>query len=133
MIPFAEHSAPRRGAAVLAALVCLVLATLLWAAILRVGLARREQSHSDEQKAQAEWLAESGLERARARLAASAGYSGETWTVSADDLATRSGGIVRIRVERVGGGRGRWLVGIQAPHPSESKRPMRGRKQVIIG
>ena len=50
------------------------------------GLAQRELARSQERRLQAEWLAESGAERAIARLATDRDYTGETWSLSAQDL-----------------------------------------------
>ncbi len=52
-----------------AVLVCLIIVTLISGAVLKVGLAQRELARSQERRLQAEWLAESGIERAMARLA----------------------------------------------------------------
>jgi hypothetical protein len=54
-----------------------------------------------EWRHQAEWLAESGIERAAARLADSGDYTGETWEVSPEQLGQGTTGVVTIEVERV--------------------------------
>jgi hypothetical protein len=117
---------PRRGAVVVVVIVCLVVITLLCGALLRTGLARRAQVRSEERRLQADWLAESGLERAAARLASDAGYAGETWELSPKDLDGVAPGVVRIVVEPLEGRpRGR-RVRVQADYPRDP--PLRARR-----
>ena len=60
---------PRRGLTVVAVLVCLLVITVLGAALLKLTLAERDGNRHLERRLQAEWLLESGLDRALARLA----------------------------------------------------------------
>ncbi len=73
----------RRALTTVAVLVCLIVISLIGAALLKVGLAQRNQVRSQEQRLQAEWLAESGLDRALGRLAADRSYLGEKWPIRA--------------------------------------------------
>ena len=57
----------------MAVLVCLVIVTLISGALLKVGLAHRDWVRGQERQLQAEWLAQAGLDRALARLAAERG------------------------------------------------------------
>jgi type II secretory pathway component PulK len=81
-------------------LVCLAVLLAVAAATLAVGRARRRQARLDERRLQAEWLAESGLDRAAARLDRSPDYGGETWDVPAVDLDGLHAGRVVIEVDR---------------------------------
>ena len=74
---------PSRGMTVVAVLVCLIILTLISGAVLKVSVAQRELARSQERRLQAEWLAESGAERALARLARDRDYTGETWSLGA--------------------------------------------------
>ena len=76
---------PRRGLTVVAVLMCLIVLTLIGAALLKLGLVRRQINRDVELRLQAEWLVESGVSRALAR-AAESDYKGETWRLSAADL-----------------------------------------------
>ncbi len=60
----------RRGLTAAAVLVCLMVVTLVSGVLVKQGVAYRQQVRSQERRLQAEWLAESGVERAFARLAA---------------------------------------------------------------
>ena len=77
----ARASKPSRGMTVVAVLVCLIILTLISGAVLKVSVAQRELARSQERRLQAEWLAESGAERAVARLARDRDYAGETWSL----------------------------------------------------
>jgi Tfp pilus assembly protein PilX len=81
-----RHSAPRRGAILVMALVCLVILGVLQVLLVQAAVARRRLSAEQAHRHQARWLAEAGIERAAARLAAEADYRGETWQVSAEEL-----------------------------------------------
>jgi hypothetical protein len=84
---------------------------------------------------QADWLAESGLARASARLAAEKGYRGETWEVAPEALGG-SAGVVRIAVDsedREGRpARGRFLVRVEADYPRDDVRRARTSKTLTI-
>ena len=66
----ARAAKPSRGMTVVAVLVCLIILTLISGAVLKVSVAQRELARGQERRLQAEWLAESGAQRAIARLAA---------------------------------------------------------------
>jgi type II secretory pathway pseudopilin PulG len=137
---------PRRGLTMIAVLVCLLVMMLLGAALLRVALQERDGNRDQERRLQAEWLVESGLERARARLAADAGYAGETWPISAADLglaeagpaagaaekADRASGVVTISVDRPAGASGRRRVRVQADYPRDGTHPSRHSQERFI-
>ncbi len=58
-----------RGSAMVPVLLCFVLIVLICGALLKIGAAQRTQIKAEETALQAEWLVESGLERAEAKLA----------------------------------------------------------------
>lgn len=108
---------PRRGLALVPALVCVVLVGLLCAAVLRLAHAQRGVAAAEGRRMQAEWLAESGLARASARLAADPGYKGETWELSPAALGSDEAGVVRIAVEPVESDKARRRVRVVAEYP----------------
>ncbi len=122
----------RRGAVLLTVLICLVIALAVGGAVLRTGLARRGQARAEERRLQADWLAESGLERASAQLAEAPDYAGETWQVPASDLGGRDDGSVTIAVEAVEGHPRRRLVRARADYPRDPSRRARVSKQATI-
>ena len=82
MILLGNHK-PSRGITVVAVLVCLIIITMVGLAMLKLGRAQHDQVRTFERRLQAEWLAESGMERALARLASDGSYRGEIWSISA--------------------------------------------------
>jgi hypothetical protein len=123
---------PRRGVAVVLVVVVLVLIAVLCGSLLRLAAARRAQARADERRLQAEWLADSGLERAAARLAEGGSYAGETWRVAPEELGGPAGGVVRIGVEAVAGRADRRRVRVRAEFPADSPRAARRSKEGII-
>jgi hypothetical protein len=124
----------RRGLVIIPALVCLVLVTLLCGVLLRQASLGRMAAHGEERRMQAEWLAESGLARASARLAADRGYRGETWGIPPDALGGRAG-VVRIAVEPLEDTktvRRRARVRAEADYPRGDDRRARLSKTLII-
>jgi Tfp pilus assembly protein PilX len=89
----------RCGTILAAALICLLVVSVLGASLLRRTILEHRQSLQRERQGQAFWLAESGLQRARAALTASHSYAGETWQVPSDQLADRDAGTITIEVQ----------------------------------
>ena len=137
---------PRRGMTVVALLICLILVTLISAAILKVSMAQREFIRAQERRLQAEWLVESGMERCLAVLAADRNYAGETWRVTAGDLGLsresqssradektdRAAALVTITVGRLPESPLRRVIRVQADYPPDLPRRARHSKQTSI-
>jgi hypothetical protein len=136
----------RRGVALLVLLVGLAVAAAISVSVLRLAALQRRSLEIHQWQAQAEWLAESGLERAAARLAADTAYRGETWTIPAEEekgdrhhLPERpegcftqmvpvtffAGGVVAVRVEPVPGRPDRRRIRIEADYSSGRARQTR--------
>jgi hypothetical protein len=120
----------------IAALVCLLVVLLIAAAVLRMVRSERGLLQNEEHRLQADWLVESGVERAIARLGADAGYGGETWRLSTDDMAGAAPGVVTISVApgsaADAGATNQRLVTVQADCPGDSDFRVRVHKQVIV-
>jgi type II secretory pathway pseudopilin PulG len=132
----------RRGLTAVAVLVCLVIVTMISGALLKIGVAHRDFVRGQERKLQAEWLAQSGIDRARARLAVQPDYTGETWKLAPRDLnlsepdSTSNGpaALVHIAVERPensGNAQGR-LIKVQADYPPDAPRRARHSTQILV-
>jgi type II secretory pathway component PulK len=126
-----------RGLTVVAVLVCLIIITLVSGTVLKIGLAQRELARAQERRLQAEWLAESGAQRAMARLAADSTYKGETWSVSAQDLGqseriSESAATVAIAVERDAADPARRRVIVTADYPRDPPRRARHTRELMI-
>src|SRR5688572_11062474 len=69
----------RRGTILIVVMVMLLVAASIAGAVMRGMLLDARQLATDRQAMQADRLAEAGLARAKARLAADSGYAGEEW------------------------------------------------------
>ncbi len=120
----------RRGVVMVMVIVCLVVATVVCGLLLKTAVLARESADAQHHRVQARWLAESGIERAAARLAQDARYSGETWTLPAAELP--HGGLVRIAVESPRGRAGARLVRVEARYPDDPLHGCRYTKEVVV-
>jgi hypothetical protein len=114
------------------ALVCLVLVALLCAAILRIAHMQRGVLSGEEGRMQTEWLVESGLARASARLAMDRGYQGERWEIPRSSLENAGSAVVRIRVESVEGSPQKRRLRVEAELEKSDSRRAKQTKQVIV-
>ena len=142
----ARAKKPSRGMTVIAVLVCLIIVTLISGAVLKLSVAQRELARSQERRLQAEWLAESGAQRAVARLARDHDYTGETWSLSANDLgrseqaptgmlpvkAETAAAQVTITVDRIPSFTNRRRVRIRADYPVDAQGRSRHSKEIMI-
>jgi hypothetical protein len=122
----------RRGAILLIILVCFTLAAAMFVVLARLAMTARNAAETQHWGVQAQWLAEAGLERAAARLAGQPGYSGETWTIPAGQLAGKVGAVVRIRVESVAGQSARRRVAVEADYPDDPLHRSRCTKEIVL-
>ncbi len=120
----------RRGAITVLVLVCLVIIAAMSAQLLRITLAERARQQREERTLQAEWLVESGLERAANRLSSDLGYSGETWEISSTDLGGRHSGHVTIQVQTPASQPKQRRVEVRAAYPHDEAEPSRLSKVV---
>jgi hypothetical protein len=121
-----------RGLTAVAVLICLIIITMIAGAVLKVGLAQRDQVRSQERRLQAEWLAEAGIQRALARVAVEPGYPGETWEISARDLDSADTALVTIIVEPAPDDPKRPRIRAWADYPRDPPRRARHSKQIVI-
>jgi Tfp pilus assembly protein PilX len=119
-----------RGGTLLIVVVCLAVMVLVFGALVRMGLAEKARSLAEERKLRAAWLAESGLERAWAKLGESGSYAGETWALSAETLRGRDPAVVRIDVEPIEGRAGRLRVTARADYPRDGTSRVRQTRVV---
>lgn len=122
----------RRGSAIVPVLLCFVLILLISGGLLKIGLAQRGQIGSEERALQTEWLVESGIERAAAKLAVSADYQGETWNLTPDEMNGPWPGTVTISAARPEGNSRARRVTIAAEYPSGADRRNRQHKTVVV-
>jgi Tfp pilus assembly protein PilV len=133
MIVAIENRHPqRRGLTSVAVLIALIIIAIITAGLVKVAFARRALMMAEERRLQAAWLADSGLERASSRLAASSDYKGETWEIPAEDFGGRGSATVQIQVEKPPDQPDRRKVRIQADYPAKSSLRTRQSREAII-
>jgi Tfp pilus assembly protein PilX len=119
----------RRGSALLMSVVVLAFLLMVLMVLLKLCLAERRQARFEENRMRASWLAESGLERAWAKLAVSSDYRGESWEIPAESLRSHDPALVKIQVDPVAGDTNRVRVTSRADYPREG--PSRARQTRI--
>jgi hypothetical protein len=122
----------RRGVLTVAALVCLLVVMLIAAGVLRLVRSERGLLENEERRLQADWLVESGLERALARLGTEPAYRGETWSLPAEDLGGAAAAVVTVTVEP-GPRAGERLLRVQADYPRDAALRVRAHRDVVVG
>lgn len=93
-IRFHRQASTRRGAALVIALIALLLVGVLGAQLARSAILQHEQVRHEEWQIQAEWLAESALDRAAATLKSNPDYQGEVWQATAGPNQAAIGQVV---------------------------------------
>ena len=121
-----------RGLVLIAVMVCLALFVLLGGVLMKLALTEQRQARVEERRAQVQWIAESCVERAVARLAESAEYSGETWQVPAAQLDADDRCSVRIEVERDPARERARLVRVVAEFETNGQRVVRRTKEIKL-
>jgi type II secretory pathway component PulK len=121
-----------RGAVLVICLVCLALAAVMMIASAKIALTSHRAAQTASWTTQANWLAESGVERAAAKLAADPKYAGETWNVPAAELGGEENGVVRIQVEDLTGEENRRTVKVEADFPDDPVHYARRQKEIIV-
>ena len=90
----------RRGMVSVVMLIGLIVLGLIATSLFKVATGRRALAKLAENQAQASALADSGLDRALARLQAQADYTGETWEIPTGDLGGRGSARIKVEVQR---------------------------------
>jgi type II secretory pathway component PulK len=111
-------------------LVSMAVAMALFASWMKTISLEREQMRAQQIRLQAEYLADSGLGRAAAQLAADINYVGETWRIAPDSLAGR-GATVEIRVTSADQRRAR-KVRVVANYPAEGLARAQRSREITI-
>jgi hypothetical protein len=130
----AQHTgrARRKGAVIIIVLFLLTIVGVVVGTLVHALLIEHRQLHVHHQQLQAAWLAESGLQRAVARLRTDGEFSGETWSLPAEALGSDADGSVEIRVAPVEG-RPHWRrVAATADYPNDPQHRKRCSREVLV-
>jgi Tfp pilus assembly protein PilX len=122
----------RLGAVLFVVLVCLAVATVISVVVVKQAATERRAAQLNHRDLQAIWLAEAGVERAAARLAANANYAGETWIIPATELAAGDSAAVKIQVETIASQPERRSVRVEADYADAPDFHSRHVKQITI-
>jgi Tfp pilus assembly protein PilV len=122
----------RRGVVLILVLACLAIASVLLITGIKLALSSYRVARAFSWSVQAQWLVESGMERAAAQLAADANYSGETWNISAKDLGGDDAGIVKIEVKKVPEHDKRRLIKVEAEFPDDPLDRVQYSKELTL-
>jgi hypothetical protein len=120
----------RSGIVLLATIVCLAAVMMFFGAWVRVAVAERKQLHSIEDRVQAEYLAASGVRRARARLNVEPAYQGETWQLECEALGGRTG-VAQIEIKTDGPSNER-VIRVTAQVPADAINRATHTTQITI-
>lgn len=102
---FTKHTerGRRTGAALVVALICVLLVSLLSTVLVRTALVQRDQLEIDAWQAQAEWLAQSAIDRSVAQIGTDDAYTGETWLPATTDGRTIGRVVIEVASSEDGG------------------------------
>ena len=122
----------QRGIVLIVVVVCLVIAVALSVAAVGHIAAERRTEQANYRRLQASWLAEAGIERAAARLAADPEYVGETWAIPHGDFAEDCHGVVEIQVQAVDSHPQQRSVRVEADYRDTPEYHCRMVKQIVV-
>jgi hypothetical protein len=122
----------RRAVVLMSVLVCLAVAMSLFLVWLKTAALERRQLQVQQDRMQAEILADAGLDRAAAQLLSASDYSAETWQIGPESLAGRGAAAVAIRVEAAPENAQARTVHTVAEYPVGSMQCVRRSKQITI-
>ena len=125
-------SPKRQGIAIIVGLVCLVMASILMAVAARIAIVEHGAARDEGRRVQSAWLVESGLDRARVRLAAEPGYTGETWKIAPEVLDGRHGAVVLIEVVASDEDPRQRIVRVRADYPDDPVDRVRRSKRLLV-
>jgi hypothetical protein len=108
----------QRGAILILILACMAIASVLLILGVQFAVSIHRTTRTFGWSVQAQCLAQSGLERAAAKLAADADYPGETWKIPAEELGGDYAAILKIEVKPMPDKTGRH-VKVQAEFPDD--------------
>jgi Tfp pilus assembly protein PilV len=124
----------RSGSGLVIALVTLLVVTSIMGSILHALLMELRQTRQTMNQVQAQWLADSAVERSAAQLSRNTEYPGERWTIERPPSAIRGGerrGSVEIKVDRTGDKELAEVV-VHANYPDDSRRRVSAERAISL-
>jgi len=130
--PQRRHQPPRGGFLMLTALVCVVLTVALAGLIARTIVVNMQYDRAQRWRMQCQWLAEAGVERAIARIAADPDFTGETWRIGPEQLDGRHAAVVWMAVASDPREPAERLLNVQADFPDAPHARVRHTRTVRL-
>ena len=127
-----DRRKPRRGAILVFAILALLVVSMLGASLIKTVSVSMRQLQHEVLHTQAVWLADSGAARAIARLRASADYTGETWSVPAEQLTAGRTASVHIFISPETDHPERTIIAATAEYPFGSPTAIRITKRITV-
>jgi Tfp pilus assembly protein PilX len=112
----------RRGAVLIVLLAVFAVTMALAGLWARRIVSEHRLAHRVAQRAQAQWLAEAGVRRAAAQLTADPNFTGEEWSIAADDLGQSYSALVVLSIEPVADAPGSYRITAEARCPEQKPR-----------
>ena len=128
----ARQTPSRRGAMIVFAMLALLIVSMVGASLLRTVAMSHRQLQREQLRTQTVWLAESGCDRAIARMRSNPAYAGEVWTVPADQLVADRTAVVQITVTTDPQSDNHRIVSAAAEYPHDSPQAVRITKQITV-
>jgi hypothetical protein len=122
----------RTGTLVFAVLVCLLVVTLIAGALTKTIVRHNRVLRLQHHRLQADWLADSAIDRAAGWLHRNPNYEGETWRISPEEAGGSFEGIVVIRVQPIDGNQSRRRVRVVSYFPADPVHRARVEREVLV-
>ena len=113
-------------------MIALLLVSAIAVSLVRLALAQQGQVRREQLRLQAEWLAESGLERGAANFRRNAEYRGEQWRIPAEDLDGRHTALVQIEVRPATDAEGSAMIQVIATYPEETEHRAQVTRDISV-
>jgi hypothetical protein len=113
-------------------LVVMMVCSLLFGAMLRTGREEHRFLRAQQSRVQAMELAQAGLERAAARLAADSAYQSEVWQILPAELNGRQGAVVNIEIEAIDGRPQSRRIRVEVNYPPTGQQRVQHRRAALI-
>ena len=91
----------RRAAILIGVLIAVTVVALLIGSVMRTVVMHHRRARTFDRRLQSMWLADSGLQRALARLSVDAEYKGERWELTGESIGRRWPAVVVIQVQPI--------------------------------
>ena len=123
------HAGHRRGTAIIAALLCLMVVSLITASLVETVIVHDRQFRQQQRQLQALWLAQAALQQAQLQRQLDPDYTGGTLQMPADQLHGTHAAVVHTRVVQAGSDA---RIEVEAIYPDDPRLRVLHREEVIF-